>query len=815
MSTKKQRGGRPTVARTLATDDRSLTGRSTRRSRTVMVGGLALGLTSAALAGMPAQAIDSSPPTGPGNIEVFPKRDMVAIEGYTEYAGKDALITVTRGTQVIGSAKGKVDGTGFLETNHPGGICWGAGTNLQVTPNIVGGDKVKVEFLGTGTTNKWDGLTTKDFEIDDVIREDDGHKLIVQGSFGSDVDMPGADLVADPGKALVEIVNPDMRGGTSTIGERAISWPTEAGEVAVGFTTSGGITEGSEGVGGTFEVVFDFENAVDLDLAEAGEVVGLAWMADAPPELGIEFQAGATLYEYHETSGPGMGGCPAGPQEQRPNSPTVYSAKGAGAGKIEVNWGEGTILPAAPEISGYEIIAIRSVNDGGEDAGGVVRTRADGRSATVENLTPGEIYDVEIASRSEAGNSKPAIVRVKAADHIVPTAEANTLREPKVDKYAPLIDNGTTDFGVHLDPVPGLLDAEVHYTVDGSTPMLQSPTFVPGESASLKITQDTTVKWIVVDSGNIVGPAGSKFFDIIESTNPAPENVKAAVTSVNGALDVTFNRLTDPTVASYRVQAYDEKGEVRVGTPLSVAQPTDGETVLRRMPGLTNGTKYTFTVAARYGTVWSNESAHSAPVAPEAAAKADAGPDQTILRGRTFDLDGGNSPRATSYKWTQVRPAATANGGLPQDPQLDLDPVAKGIQSTTVAGENSVLSLRAPLMTGPISDHNLQFRLTTTHQDGTTKNDVVDIKLQADTVVVEEARWRAGKEISGTGSQDGANLTITSGPLPNGLPVGVAVVGGLGTANEWEYPGGTPAAINGKLYMWSDFGFSQAITVTN
>jgi hypothetical protein len=816
MSSRSQKGGRPTVAHTLATDGRSLTGRSTKRSRTVMVGGLALGLTSAALAGMPAQAIDSSPPSGPGNIEVFPKRDMVAIEGYTEYAGKDAVITVTRGNQVIGSAKGKVDGTGFLEVNHPGGVCWGAGApTLQVTPNIKGGDQVKVEFLGTGTPNKWDGITTRDIEIKDVIRDDDGHKLIVQGRFGADVDMPGADLVADPGKALVEIVNPDMRGGTSAIGERAISWPIEAGEVAVGFGVTGGVTSGAEGSGGTFEVVFDFESATDLDLAEAGEVVGLAWMADAPPELGIEFQAGATLYEFHEASGPGMGGCPAGPQEQRPNSPTEYTAKGAGPGKIDVTWGKGTTLPAAPEISGYEIIAVRSVTETGVDAGGVVRTGADGASATVENLTAGEIFDVEIASRSEAGNSKPAVVRVKAADHIVPTAEANTLRVPKDGKYAPLVDNGTTDFGVHLDPVPGLLDAEVHYTVDGSTPTLQSPTFVPGDSASLKITQDTTVKWIVVDSGNVVGPKGEKFFDIVETTNPAPENVKAAVTPVNGALDVTFNRLTDPTVTSYRVQAYDETGKVRIGTPLSVAQPTSGDTVLRRMPNLTNGTKYTFTVAARYGNVWSNESAHSLPVAPAAAAKADAGPDQTVLRGRTFDLDGGNSPRATSYKWTQVRPAAAANGGLPQDPQLDLDPVARGTQSTTVAGENSMLTLRAPLMTGPISDHNLQFRLTTTHEDGTTKNDLVDITLQADTVVVEEARWRAGDEIGGTGSQDGANLTITSGPLPNGLPVGVAVVGGAGTPNEWEYPGGTPAAISGKLYMWSDYGFSQAITVTN
>ena len=56
--------------------------RAVRRSRAVLAGSLALGVTGAVVAGLPAQAIDSNPPTGPGNIEVFPKRDMVAIEGY-------------------------------------------------------------------------------------------------------------------------------------------------------------------------------------------------------------------------------------------------------------------------------------------------------------------------------------------------------------------------------------------------------------------------------------------------------------------------------------------------------------------------------------------------------------------------------------------------------------------------------------------------------------------------------------------------------------------------------------------------------------
>ena len=78
------------------------------------------------------------------------------------------------------------------------------------------------------------------------------------------------------------------------------------------------------------------------------------------------------------------------------------------------------------------------------------------------------------------------------------------------------------------------------------------------------------------------------------------------------------------------------------------------------MTGLTNGTTYKFSVAARYGTVFSNESALSTAVAPEPAAGANAGADQSALRGRTVTLDGAASTKVVSYQWTQVRPAPVA-----------------------------------------------------------------------------------------------------------------------------------------------------------
>ena len=84
---------------------------------------MVLGSAAASLTGMTAKAINSNPPTGPGNIEIFLMR-----EGYVDQAGMQATITATRGGQVVGKTTGTVGADGFPEVNHPGGVCWGVGT---------------------------------------------------------------------------------------------------------------------------------------------------------------------------------------------------------------------------------------------------------------------------------------------------------------------------------------------------------------------------------------------------------------------------------------------------------------------------------------------------------------------------------------------------------------------------------------------------------------------------------------------------------------------------------------------------------------
>ena len=89
-------------------------------------------------------------PIAPDNLVVFPDRDFVTIEGFADRVNQEATIEVERpGVGVVGSAKGVVSGTDVaFEINHPGGYCWGAGTGLNVTPDIRPGDVVSIAFGG-------------------------------------------------------------------------------------------------------------------------------------------------------------------------------------------------------------------------------------------------------------------------------------------------------------------------------------------------------------------------------------------------------------------------------------------------------------------------------------------------------------------------------------------------------------------------------------------------------------------------------------------------------------------------------------------
>ena len=160
-----------------------------RRPRPIVKAGIAaallVGLPSVLVGGpSAASAVTPNLPVFPDNIVVFPNRDFISLEGFSDHAGEAGLIQVTRpGVGVVGSAIGTVSGTDVaFEVNHPGGICWGAGTGLMVTPDIQAGDVVSLSFGGAVAA----ATASLDVYANDAVQN--GTTVTVTGHIGNTVD---------------------------------------------------------------------------------------------------------------------------------------------------------------------------------------------------------------------------------------------------------------------------------------------------------------------------------------------------------------------------------------------------------------------------------------------------------------------------------------------------------------------------------------------------------------------------------------------------------------------------------------------------
>src|SRR6478672_2825093 len=209
--------------------------RRRRLARAALGVGTAAGLAATTL--VTVQPATAAVPTFPNNVVVFPDRDFVSVEGYADHAGETATLEVTRpGVGVMGSAKAVVSGTDVaFEVNHPGGVCWGAGTSMDVTPDIKAGDVVSIRFPDGShdETTTSSATVTQDMTLS-------GTTLTVTGSIGPDVvrsqmeqRIINPDLVDSPVakrdiRALPGPLVPAARGGYSS----GIDFPTATTFVA-------------------------------------------------------------------------------------------------------------------------------------------------------------------------------------------------------------------------------------------------------------------------------------------------------------------------------------------------------------------------------------------------------------------------------------------------------------------------------------------------------------------------------------------------------------------------------------------------------
>ena len=96
-------------------------------------------------------------PAFPDNLVVFPGRDAVAVHGFQNRLGETATLRISRGGSVVGSAQAIVaEGAVAFAVNDPGGVCWGAGTDLFVTPTSSPGTSRRSRSTATRrATPRW------------------------------------------------------------------------------------------------------------------------------------------------------------------------------------------------------------------------------------------------------------------------------------------------------------------------------------------------------------------------------------------------------------------------------------------------------------------------------------------------------------------------------------------------------------------------------------------------------------------------------------------------------------------------------------
>ncbi|MFM2077602.1 MAG: hypothetical protein RJA49_1492, partial [Actinomycetota bacterium] len=284
-------------------------------TRTRVAGFVAVAAMAAGAVGLVAggaSAAAAPVPSFPDNIVVFPDRDFVSVEGYSEYGGQTATLEVLRpGVGIVGSAEALVSGTDVaFEINHPGGFCWGAGTGLNVTPDIRPDDEVTIKIGGValGTT------TVLDVQASDSILQPDGVTLLVPGHIRAGIDPTMMEQrIIEPGLVDTPVAKRDIRALVGPL----VTAPR------------GGYASGLEVSGETFTATYVFDDPATAQVA-ANAGLGeraMAWqLVDAAGN-----RQGLTIAEHGEPGGPGMGGCPNGPLQSGPPAPTnIVAARTSG-----------------------------------------------------------------------------------------------------------------------------------------------------------------------------------------------------------------------------------------------------------------------------------------------------------------------------------------------------------------------------------------------------------------------------------------------------------------------------------------------------
>jgi hypothetical protein len=684
----------------------------TRRSARIAT----VGIAAALLVGLPAVlvggasgagALASNLPVFPNNINVFPNRDFVNIQGYVEHIGQAAKVDVTRpGVGVVGSAIGTISGEDVaFEINHPGGICWGAGTGVNITPDIQAGDIVSVSIAANASAPAVEESTVvQDVYASDAVQN--GTTVTVAGHIGSGVDP------ANMEQRIIEPALVDTIVGKRDV--RAVTGPLTPAPKG-GYSSSLEFNPGAQ----TFLATYIFDVEADAHIAANAGLGERAMAWEATDAAGN--RQGMTIAEFGEVGGPGVGGCPNGPLQSGPPAPTNIVAARVPGGAT-VNWTPAVGIPGTPAIQGYEVTAVAQTSTGGEQIEiGKRITNPAATGTTIGGLADGETYDVEVVSFSTVGKTFPPVHASAVADSTKPIVSASPA-------------GGSYPVAQQVTLTSNELGSDIYYTTDHSDPIANGD--VTGMAihytGPIAVGSGATLKFAAFDPSNNVSDTVTEQYTITNDPVPA---VTSFTTSSAGLNTVTLNwNAADPGAPSLSIAGYQIKVFGDAAGSNLIRTDTVGNVTSATISSLTGDTPYWFSVAAKnsgpnpsYGPA----SALLGPLTPQGPVVANAGFDQTgVVRNTTVTLSGaGSTLTGATYQWTQLVVA----------PQTAADQVTLN----TVAGHPQDASFTLPFYRFPMSNTPLNFQLAVT-VGSVTKTDIVKITPRSDAVSITTAKWKPG-----------------------------------------------------------------------
>jgi Fibronectin type III domain len=582
------------------------------RRRAVIAGGLAALTAAAGVTAFSGIAQAGTPPTGPGNIEIFNKRSMVALEGYTDQAGQEATVEVLRSGQVIGIGTGTLDNTGFLEFNHPGGECW-----IGVTPTIRPGDEVKVSFSGESFTDSAVTASPTVTEVDgsgfvpsgEVLPGDPENRVRGEGKVTITGTYDPTDKWWDPARFNIETVNPDNDDDKTPPGED----PGLSDNRAMGITlvpdaehpngepglwdAEATADPGTKTITGTYTLYTE----ADYDRVLEGDHVFAAWMAGEEPALGL------TQNEFEEIPGPGMGGCPPSPDGQVPTAPkTAQLSSAAGSTSVNVAW-ETPAQPAdASAVTGYRVAAI-----GGTHAEQEVAERTGGTTVSLDGLEAGATYEIRIEAYNGRWSAAQSLGTIAVGSGTGSggtggdTGGGDGGEEPPADAPEAPTDVTATanaDGGAQVSWTAS--EGATSYTVSATSAATGAATpapvavQAPATIATLAGLTAGTEYSVSVTATNAAGSseAGTGRVTTAAAVAPKAFNITRVIA---GHESVTAEwAAAAPGNAASPVTGYDLVATSAAGE----AKRTTVTGLTGTVTGLTNGTSYTVTVVAKSGS---------------------------------------------------------------------------------------------------------------------------------------------------------------------------------------------------------------------